>query len=79
MTAREYPYPPRMMTRARASHYCDLSEQAFEREIAAGRLPPPIKLGGRDHWSRVSLDESLAQIAGEAANDWRKEQPLYAA
>lgn len=75
--AREYPYPPRMMTRGRAAHYCDLSEQAFEREIAAGRLPLPTKLGGKDHWSRIALDECLARIAGEEVGDWRKDQPLY--
>lgn len=73
----EYPYPPRMMTRGRAAHYCDLSEAMFEKEVAAGKLPVPVKLGGKDHWSRVALDECLARIAGEAAGDWRKDQPLY--
>lgn len=75
----EFPYPPRMMTRARAAHYCDLSEREFEREVFAGRLPPPVKLGSRDHWSRVALDESLSRLAGEGVSDWRKEQPLYGA
>lgn len=76
--ARDYPYPPRMMTRGRAAHYCDLTESGFEREVAAGRLPPPVKLDGKDHWSRVALDEYLARIAGEDPGDWRKVQPLYA-
>lgn len=76
---REYPYPPRMMLRPRAAHYCDLTEANFEREVIAGRLPPAVMLGGKEHWSRVSLDEALARIAGEAPGDWRKEQPLYAA
>ena len=78
-SAREYPYPPRMMTRGRAAHYCDLSAAEFEREVAAGRLPLPVKLGKQDHWSRAALDEYLARIAGEAGDDWRKGQPLYAA
>lgn len=67
------------MTRGRAAHYCDLSEASFEREVAAGRLPHPVKLGGKDHWSRVALDEALERLAGESAGDWRKDQPLYAA
>ncbi len=75
--AAEYPYPPRMMLRHRAAHYCDLTEKGFEREVAAGRLPPPVPLDGKDHWSRAALDEALAQIAGEATGDWRKDQPLY--
>lgn len=74
---REYPYPPRMMARPRAAHYCDLSETLFEREVAAGRLPVPVMLGGKEHWSRVALDEYLARLAGESAGDWRKDQPLY--
>jgi hypothetical protein len=69
-----------MMTRARAAHYCDLSEAEFEREVIAGRLPVPVRFGNRDHWSRVALDDSLSRIAGESiGNDWRKEQPLYGA
>lgn len=77
--ASDYPYPPRMMRRARAAHYCDLSEAEFEREVAAGNLPTPVRLGKQDHWSRAALDEYLARIAGESAEDWRKDQPLYAA
>lgn len=75
--AREYPYPPRMMTRGRAAHYCDLSEQAFEREVGAGRLPLPVKLGGKDHWSRIALDESLERLSGDRAPDWRAGSNLY--
>lgn len=75
--AREYPYPPRMMLKARAAHYCDVSENQFSREVAAGTLPPPVLLGGKEHWSRVALDEYLSRLAGESVGDWRKGQPLY--
>jgi hypothetical protein len=70
---------PRMMRRPTAAAYCDLSEAGLEREVAAGRLPLPVKLDGKDHWSRVTLDEYLARLAGESSGDWRKGQPLYAA
>lgn len=76
--AREYPYPPRMMTRTRAAAYCDLTVAEFEREVLDGRLPMPVKLGSKDHWSRVALDEHLSRIAGEQSGDWRQKQPLYA-
>lgn len=66
-----------MMTRGRAAHYCDLSEAAFEKEVATGRLPMPVKLGGRDHWSRVALDEWLERLAGEREEDWRAGSNLY--
>ncbi len=74
---KEYPYPPRMMTRSRAAHYCDLSEPEFEREVAAGCLPPPVKLGNRDHWSRAALDETLERLAGDREPDWRGSSNLY--
>ena len=66
-----------MMTRAIAAAYCGLTEAAFEREIHAGRLPLPVKLGGKDHWHRPAVDRDLAKIAG-ATLDWRSESPLYA-
>jgi predicted DNA-binding transcriptional regulator AlpA len=75
--SREFPYPPRLMVRSRAAHYVDLSEQEFEREVAAGRLPLPVKLGKRDHWSRVALDECVERLAGERTSDWRDGSPLY--
>ncbi len=66
-----------MMTRARAAHYCDLTEAEFEREVIGGNLPLPVKLGKRDHWSRARLDEYLERLSGEATGDWRAEQPFY--
>jgi hypothetical protein len=74
---REYPYPPRMMIRSRAAHWCDLPEKEFEREVAAGRLPQPVLFGGVDHWSRVALDEALERLAGDRMPDWRGDSNLY--
>jgi hypothetical protein len=62
-----------MMKRATAAAYCDLSESAFTGEVAAGRLPSPVNLGGRDHWFRPSLDNALAAIAGDTVADYEKE------
>lgn len=75
--AREYPYPPRMMLRPRAAHYCGLTLADFEREIGAGRLPLPVLLAGKEHWDRATLDESLDRIAANA-NDFRAKSNLYA-
>lgn len=75
--ARDYPYPPRMMTRARAAHYCDLSEAEFEREVIAGRLPGPVMLGKKPHWSRKDLDTRLDSLTDEGAEDWRATSSFY--
>ena len=60
---------PAMMKRQTAASYCDLSEAAFEREVAGGRLPPPVTLGGRDHWSKAAMDRALSLISGEGMSD----------
>lgn len=71
------PYWPAMMLRKTAAAYCDMSEAAFEREVASGTLPLPIIFGGKPHWSRTQVDEYLAQLTGE--DDWRATSSLYAA
>lgn len=62
-----------MMKADTAAQYCDLSRSAFLGEVAAGRLPSPINLGGRDHWFKPSLDKALAVIAGEDAPEYEQE------
>ncbi|MET0439147.1 MAG: hypothetical protein ABW043_16805 [Devosia sp.] len=68
-----------MMKKGTAAAYCDLTPTEFEREVIAGKLPLPVPLGNHEHWSRAALDDYLAELAGEARHDWRKDQPLYAA
>ncbi len=68
---------PAMMLRKNAARYCDLTEEAFEREVVAGRLPMPVIFGERPHWHRATLDKHLERIAG-AVNDWRSKSPVYA-
>ena len=60
---------PAMLTKRTAMAYLDLSDTAFEREIAAGRLPPGVLFGGRPHWYRAALDNALAVIAGGDRQD----------
>ncbi len=64
---------PRMMKRATAAQYCDLTVAAFEREIAGGRLPGPTMLGGKEHWCRKELDRALDHLTGAAIPDYRKQ------
>ena len=68
-----------MMRRSLAASYCDLTVAEFEREIAGGRLPTPVKLGNHEHWNKTSMDEALERITNGAANDWRAKLGLYSA
>ncbi len=68
-----------MMRRATAAQYCDLSVPEFEREVAAGTFPMPVKLGNSLHWSRIALDDRLARLTGEKGASWRDTSDIYAA
>lgn len=65
------PHWPGTMRRSLAARYCDLSVAEFEREVAEGRLPMPVKLGNSEHWSKVQIDQAIERLAGGADNDWR--------
>lgn len=65
---------PRLMKRATAAAYCDMTVAEFEREVAAGRLPSPTALGGLERWSRIEIDEITER---DRLPDWRRCQPLY--
>lgn len=78
MGGRAIPDWPRMLRRATAAAYCDLTAAEFEREIADGRVPLPVIFGGSEHWSRVLLDEALERLTGEQVPDWRQRTKLYA-
>lgn len=63
---------PRLMKLASAASYCDMTPAAFQREVAAGRLPPGRKIGNREHWDKVSLDRAIDALMGGGEPDWRE-------
>lgn len=79
MPRRSAPDWPRLMRRATAAAYCDMSAIEFEREVASGRLPCPAAFGGTERWSRSQIDEALDRLTGDGVTDWRRQQPLYCA
>ena len=62
---------PMAMKRKDAAAYCSLTMPEFEREMAVGRLPLPVKLGNHEHWSRARLDEALERLTGQD-DDWKR-------
>lgn len=67
-----------MMKRTTAAAYCDMSVASFEKEVAIGRLPQGVMLGGLMHWSRRAIDEDLERLVGDVTPDLRAGLPLYA-
>ena len=51
---------PALMRQKTAAEYLDMSEGAFVREVAAGRLPPAVVFGGRDHWRKEAIDAAIS-------------------
>lgn len=41
------------------------SRSAIYADLAAGRLPPPIKLGGRIYWAEAEIDAHLRNLREE--------------
>jgi predicted DNA-binding transcriptional regulator AlpA len=58
-----------MMKRKTAAEYLDMSEAAFEREVISGRMPPPCKIGGREHWRKDAIDKALDMLTGQREDD----------
>lgn len=85
------PYWPAMMLRKTAAAYLDMAEAAFEREVAVGALPSPVRFAGKLHWRREQIDEYIAKLFGggdwrassspfnekPAKHDWRSESWIY--
>jgi hypothetical protein len=60
------------MKLASAAAYCDLSPAAFQREVAAGRLPVGRAIGGKEHWDKNALDRAIDALMGSGEPDWRQ-------
>ena len=56
--------------RSRSAVYCDL---------AAGRLPEPVKLGGKLYWRESDVDAHLETLSGKSAETLRAEAAAIAA
>jgi len=56
--------------RSRSAIYCDL---------AAGRLPEPVKLGGKLYWREADVDAHLEMLSGKTAEQLRAEAEAMAA
>lgn len=39
------------------------SRSSIYRDVAAGRLPPPVKLGGRLYWREADIDAYIGELA----------------
>ena len=64
---------PALMLKKTALAYLDMGERAFEAEIASGRFPHPVLVGGRQHWRKDAIDRAISILGGEHMPDHIRE------
>jgi predicted DNA-binding transcriptional regulator AlpA len=64
--------PRRGLRRADAANYVGVSASKFDRLVADGRMPQPIKIDGCTVWDIRQLDRAIDVLAeaAEDANPW---------
>lgn len=56
---------PRLMSKATAAAYCELSLAAFADWVRKGRLPK--RLRGTQRWDRAAIDDALDRVSGRTS------------
>jgi hypothetical protein len=69
---------PGFMRKSTAARYCDMTVVAFEKSVAVGEIPMPIRINGEERWSRREIDARAARSENLGIHDWREDSPLYA-
>lgn len=52
--------------------YLACSRPTLKKEIALGRIPHPIRHGGRDKWRKEDIDRALDNLTGGNVPEYRK-------
>jgi predicted DNA-binding transcriptional regulator AlpA len=55
---------PRGLSREAAAQYVGIGVGMFDRMVKGGRLPRPIRIGGRKVWDRCALDDAFDALGG---------------
>lgn len=55
---------PLCMKRKTVAEYLDMSEESVVKEVSAGRLPAPFRIGGTDHWRKDAIDAAINHLTG---------------
>lgn len=55
---------PRLLTKAQAAEYCQLTPSGFSEWVRVGRLPK--RLAGTQRWDKAAIDAALDRLSGIA-------------
>lgn len=62
-------YPPRGLSREEAARYVGVGCTMFDRLIAEGRMPKPLRIGKRTIWDRLKLEAAFAELGEEGSEN----------
>jgi predicted DNA-binding transcriptional regulator AlpA len=62
---------PRGLSAAEAAAYVGVSEPTFLDDVAAGRLPPPLRFGRRRVWDKAAIDRAFDRMSGFEPHEGR--------
>jgi predicted DNA-binding transcriptional regulator AlpA len=62
------PVPRRGLSRDEAAIYCGIGATLFDRLVADGRMPAPLRIDGRKVWDVRKIDLSFDDLAREDAS-----------
>lgn len=55
-------YAPRGLSREEAARYIGVGTTTFDRLVAEGRMPRPVRVGKRTIWDRLKLEAAFAEL-----------------
>jgi predicted DNA-binding transcriptional regulator AlpA len=69
---RRFDIPPRGLNRVQSADYVGLGVSKFDRLVADGRMPKPVRIDGRVIWDRHSLDAAFDALfdVDQDRNPW---------
>jgi excisionase family DNA binding protein len=62
-------YPPRGLCREEAARYIGVGTTTFDRLVAEGRMPRPVRVGKRTIWDRLKLEAAFADLDEEGSEN----------
>jgi excisionase family DNA binding protein len=64
-TLDSFAYPPRGLSRVEAARYIGVGTSTFDKLIADGRMPKPLRVGKRVIWDRLKLDAAFSDLGAD--------------
>ncbi|MGJ5206124.1 helix-turn-helix transcriptional regulator [Bradyrhizobium sp. HKCCYLR20261] len=62
--------PPRGLSRLQAAEYIGVSVSTFDKMVAEGEMPAPMRIRGRVIWDLKGVDRAFEALSDADGNPW---------